>query len=484
MKVDKLLNGINYTDYNLSADLEIENVTYDSRKIKQGSCFVAIKGENFDGFNFISDSINKGAQLIVSEKKLLFKTDVSTIIVKSARKALSRLSSNFYENPSKKINLIGITGTNGKTSVNQIIKQLLDNMGTTCGTLGTLGFSYNQDIVNTGFTTPESIELHGMLRLLVDSNTKNAVLEVSSHSLDQLRVDDVDFNTAIFTNLSQDHLDYHKNMRNYFNAKSRLFENLNKNSYSIINIDNKYGLELYESVLGKKISYGINNNSDISASNIDLSINKSTATITIFKKKYLIETNLMGEYNISNILAAIGSLITLGYKPKEIVEKINNTDFSIPGRVEMISQIQNKYILIDYAHSPDAFQHIFSNIKKINKQLSLIALFGCGGGRDKSKRPEMARIAEMYCDKVFITTDNPRTEKVDDINKDIVSGFSMDCWDVIADRSEAIKCAINAMEENSILLILGKGRENYQIIGNQKIYHNDIDVIKESIYAN
>ena len=484
MKLVDLLKGVVCLDSDRLGSLKIENLTYDSRKVKEGSCFVAIRGENFDGHEFISEAIDRGANLIISENKYHNQAEIPVIVVDNSRKALSKLASNFYGNPSSKINLIGITGTNGKTSITQIIKQLLDSLGSSCGSLGTLGFSINQDIVNTGFTTPESIELHGMLSLLVDSSTKNAVLEVSSHSLDQRRVDDVDFNIGIFTNLSQDHLDYHKTMRNYFNAKSKLFKNLGADSYSIINTDDTYGLELYSSVLNNKISYGIKRDADISASNIRFSFEYSSAKIKIFNKEYLIKTNLMGEYNVSNILAAIAALTSLGYEPKDIIDKINNISFSIPGRVEVVSHIDDKFILVDYAHSPDAFKTIFSNIKKIDNSFSLISLFGCGGNRDKTKRPEMARIAEQYCDMVFVTSDNPRNEKLKDINDDIVSGFSSDCYDVIENRSDAIKKAISAMNEKSVLLILGKGRENYQIIGSQREYHSDIDIVREYVYAN
>ena len=484
MRLEDLLIGVECIELNIPNNLEIENLTYDSRKIKKGFCFVAIKGEKFDGHEFIIEAIDRGANVIISEKQQQNKSEVPIIVVENSRKALSRLAANFYKAPSFEINVIGVTGTNGKTSVSQILKQLLDSLGSSCGALGTLGFSINQDIVNTGFTTPESIELHGMLKLLVDSSTDNAVLEVSSHSLDQCRVDDVKFDTAIFTNLSQDHLDYHKTMQNYFKSKFKLFKSLGKDSYSVINIDDKYGLEIYNSVSNNKISYGVKSNCDISASDIQFNFSWSYAKVRIFKKEYIIKTNLMGEYNVLNILAAIGALVSLGYMPKDIIKKINAIEFSIPGRVEMISCANNKFILVDYAHSPDAFATVFSNIKKIDNSFSLISLFGCGGDRDKTKRSKMARIAEEYCEQIFITSDNPRTEKLEDINNDIISGFTSDCYNIIENRSEAIKSAIGSMNEKSVLLILGKGTENYQIIGSEREYHSDVDIIKECIYAN
>jgi len=484
MKPQILLKGLSYKNVDIPNNIDIENIAYDSRKVKNNSCFIAIRGREFDGHNFISEAIDKGANIIVAEQDYLEPVDVPVVIVENSRKALSRLAANFYKNPSSSINAIGVTGTNGKTSVTQIIKQLLDALGGSCGALGTLGFSINQDIINTNFTTPESIELHGMLRLLDDSSTKNVVLEVSSHSLDQDRVSDVDFNIAVFTNLSQDHLDYHETMQKYFESKSKLFKSLNPQSYSVINTDDPYGLRIYDSMSNNKISYGLTGDCDLSASQIEFSFNGSRAKIKILNKSYDIKTNLMGEYNILNILAAIGSILSLGYNAKDIIEQINSIDFSIPGRMEVISKKQDKFILIDYAHTPDAFYTIFSNIKKIDSTFSLISLFGCGGDRDKGKRAEMAKIAEEYCDQVFITSDNPRNEKVESINKDIVKGFSSDCYHVINDRSQAIKNAINSMANKTILLVLGKGREEYQMVGTNKVYHSDIEIIKKCVYAN
>ena len=483
MKVSELLNNMDYSG-KIHPDINIENIAYDSRKVDEGSCFVAIRGDSFDGHDFIEKVSKKGAKLIIVDDNNFISKESQIIKVENSRTALSALSANFFKNPSKSINMIGITGTNGKTSVNQIVKNILDALDNNCASLGTLGFILNNEIINTGFTTPESLELHGMLKLMKDSNISYAVLEVSSHSLMQYRVEDIDFNVAIFTNLTQDHLDYHKTMENYFEAKSMLFSKLNKNSCSILNIDDSYGKIIYDRVDSDKISYGFDDKADICIKKTNLYFDKTEISINIFNKNFDLTTNLIGDYNVLNIAASIGALIPFGYTPIEIIDKINNINFLIPGRMELIAQEKNQYIYIDYAHTPDAYEKIFTTVKRINKDYEIVSLFGCGGDRDKDKRPIMANIAEKYCDKIFVTSDNPRNESLETITSDIVNGFNLNKHKIIEDRKLAIKCAIDEMGENSILFVLGKGRENYQIINNDKIFFSDVDTIKNYIHAN
>ena len=483
MKLDKLLNRIDYIG-DISREIDIGNIVYDSRNVDNESCFVAIKGALFNGHEYIENALDRGARLVIIDDDTFFSNKKPIIKVSNSRHALSDVSANFFGNVSERMNLIGVTGTNGKTTVSYIVKKILDELGNSCSYLGTLGFMINDEILSTGFTTPESLELHSMLKLIKSSGINYSVMEVSSHSLDQYRVASIRFETAVFTNLTQDHLDYHENMENYFNAKLKLFTNLDQDSYSVINIDDSYGRRLYKDINSNKISYGFNNAADIYSKKIKSSFNKTNCTISIFKESFEFESNLIGDYNISNIMAAIGSLISIGFNPSDIIDVINEVNLCIPGRMELVSQNQGRYIYIDYAHTPDAYEKLFTTIKKINKSYEIILVFGCGGDRDKNKRSKMAYIAEMYCDKIFVTSDNPRFEKLDTILEDIVGGFKSRKHQVIKDRKLAIESAIDSMGSDSILLVLGKGQENYQIIKDSKIFFSDFETIKEYIYAN
>tara|TARA_Y100001970_G_scaffold280738_1_gene390200 strand:- start:1398 stop:2849 length:1452 start_codon:yes stop_codon:yes gene_type:complete len=483
MKLDKLLDKVDYNG-DVSIDTDIGNITYDSRNVNSESCFVAIKGASFDGHNYIENVLDKGAKLVIIDNEKFFSNGKPIIKVNNSRKALSDISSNFFSNASKDINIIGVTGTNGKTTVSYIVKKILDVLGSNCSYLGTLGFMVNDEISSTGFTTPESLELHSMLRLIKNSGINYSVIEVSSHSLDQHRVESVEFDSAVFTNLTQDHLDYHKSMQNYFKAKSKLFEGLEKDAYAIINIDDNYGLKLYNSTHSNKISYGFSNDADIYVKSINPSFNKTRCTISAFNQIFEFESNLIGDYNISNIMGAIGSVISMGYKVSDIIAAINEIDICIPGRMELVNQSHDKYIYIDYAHTPDAYEKIFSTIKRIDPDYEIISVFGCGGNRDNDKRSKMAHIAEVYCDKIFITLDNPRFEEPNKILQDIVKGFKSNKHQVVKDRKIAIEKAIDCMSKNSVLLVLGKGREDYQIINDNRMFFSDFETIRDYTYAN
>ena len=480
MKLDKLLKNLDYFG-DIDLNIDIQKISYDSRKVDKNSCFVAFSGFNNDGHKFIKDVVPKKPKLIIVDNNNYFDHYDFTIKVDNSRKALSKIASNFYGNPSSELSVIGVTGTNGKTSCCYITKKIMDSMGHKCGYLGTLGFVLNDNILSTGYTTPESLELQSILKLIKDSGIKNSAVEVSSHSLVQDRVSSVNFNVAVFTNLSQDHLDYHKTMDNYFNAKSKLFRNLNEKASSVINIDDKYGKMLYDKIKSEKISFGKSNNADIQLKHFVQLINKSAVEMRIFNKNFKFETNLIGEYNLYNIMASVGSLISLNFKEDDILKSISKLTLKIPGRMELVRKHGSKYFFIDYAHTPDAFNQVFSSIRKIKTKNKISCVFGCGGDRDSEKRSKMAFLAEKYCKNVFVTTDNPRYENQDKIFSDIVKGFKTNNYHIIEDRKDAIKAAIEEMDEDSVLLVLGKGRENYQIINESQFFFSDYDTIREII---
>ena len=470
MNLLKLLNNIDYSGK--ISDIDISAITHDSRKVKKGSLFIALKGENNDGYQYINDAIKNGASAILANSRPVdISNNIPVINVANVRQAMAKIACNFFQNPSKRINLVGVTGTNGKTSVCYLVNHILNDNEFQSGSIGTLGYINSSNIISTGFTTPESIDLQQILDTSVKGGLENIVMEVSSHAIDMHRIDGLDIDIAIFTNLTPEHLDFHKTMENYLNAKQKIFTRLNKDSHCIINIDDQYSEKIALKTKAKIVQYGLSSNADVYPIKYSFSNSGLIATISIFKKSINISTTLFGEYNLYNILAAISASYLCGLSIKKI-EKSLNKPILIPGRLEMIYNKFEKTIIIDYAHTPDAFENVLKSISKLEYN-KIITVFGCGGDRDISKRSSMGRIAEKYSDHIILTSDNPRSENLNSIMNDIKAGFQKKEHIVINDRNKALKCAIEKMEAGSILLVLGKGVESYQEINGKKIPYDE-----------
>ena len=484
--LNSILKGVDFKGK--SDDRFIENISYDSRRIKTNSLFIAISGFKSDGHNYIENAIESGATAIVAENINVDQTNsIPFLKVNNSRKAMSKIAANFFNNCSKKITITGVTGTNGKTTTTQIINHILENnLKKTCA-LGTLGFQFQNGVKNIGFTTPESIELQQIFQTINNAGISHLNMEVSSHALSLNRVENVDIDIAVFTNLTEEHLDFHGTMDNYFNAKLKLFQNLDSHKLAVINYDDLYCSKIINETKAKVKTYGFNKKSNLYASNINMSYDGTEFFVNYqddknnIKKFIKVKTNLIGEFNIQNILAAI-AVCRFGFKIpiKNIVKSIEKIK-NIPGRFETYKSKNNATIIVDYAHTPDAFKKILSLVKKIDSSKRIITLFGCGGDRDKNKRPLMANISEKFSDKIILTDDNPRNESSETIFQDIISGFKKSSYEIIKDRKQAIKQAVNTLSENDILLVLGKGIENYQIFNEKKFFHNDINEIKELI---
>lgn len=479
MQLEDILNGIKFKAICPINNIEIDRITCDSRSVRPNDMFIAFRGYAMDGSRFINDAIANGAGIILAEKDFAAPANVKKILIDDSRLALPIIADNFYGHPSGKLKNIGVTGTNGKTTITYIIENILKCAGEASGVIGTINYRIKDKIIPAKNTTPGPLELQAMLAGMVEQSVGFAVMEVSSHSLDQHRVDGVLFDTAVFTNITSEHLDYHKTPENYLKAKIKLFDKLKTNGVAILNNDDKKVAALKKSIKNKVLTYGIREKADVTCKDPKLSLDGSGFIVTAPGVSFKVNTKLIGLHNVSNILAAISACIALGIDPKAIEKGVNTARFA-PGRLEPVNEAQPFKVFVDYAHTEDALRNVLGLLKGTAEK-RIITVFGCGGNRDRTKRPLMGIAACELSDRAVITSDNPRFEDPTVIIGEIESGIKGKCsnYDIVIDRREAIGRAFELASPGDVVLIAGKGHEDYQIIKDDVIAFDDRVVAAE-----
>lgn len=479
MKLSELLDKALVTKISGNAEIEINKVCYDSRKAESGSVFVCIVGYETDGHKYIQNAIDSGvAAIVVQDGSEICEIPSNITVVTSCdtRKLLAKMSSNFFQNPEKQLKIIGVTGTNGKTTVTTLVKSILEFLGKSVGLIGTNANYINDKIIPTERTTPESYELYELLAQMVEEGVEYVIMEVSSHSLYLDRVYGINYLVGAFTNLTQDHLDFHGTMENYKEAKRALFD-ISENA--VINTDDEAGKDYAGRVACPALTYSLNGEADLLASEIKISARGVIFDLKFNGKTHKVRIGIPGRFSVYNALTALGCVISLGIPVDKAIEALTIAK-GVMGRCETVYTNTDYTVIIDYAHTPDGLENIISTVKEFCEG-RVITLFGCGGDRDRTKRPIMGRVAATLSDYCIVTSDNPRTEDPESIIRDIMVGVNeTDCpHEVIVSRRDAIRYALSFARRGDCIILAGKGHETYQIIGKTKNHFDEREVISE-----
>ncbi len=481
MKLSEVLKGIEEIEVRGDLEIDIPSIAYDSRKVENGGMFVAIVGFKTDGHNYIESAIQSGAKVIAMQEGAydagMIPDGITVVFSKDTRKFLPMVACNFYGNPTRELKVVGVTGTKGKTTTTYMIKSILEHAGKKVGLIGTIANYVGDKCYESERTSPESLDLQRMFREMVNNKCDVAVMEVSSHSLALDRVWGIDFDIGVFTNLTQDHLDFHKTFDNYLAAKAKLFTMCKE---GFVNCDDMYAKKLMDMATCPITTYGIDNNPFVSARDIIITNSYSDFKMPFNKVIQRIKVDIPGRFTVYNALAAICVSIRLGAGVEDVLAGLENV--KVPGRSEVVPTTRNFTVIVDYAHTPDSLENILKASKVYTKG-KIICVFGCGGDRDTAKRPMMGEIAGKLAGYTVITSDNPRSEKPEEIIRQIEEGMKKTNgkYKVIVDRKKAIEHALRKAEKGDLILIAGKGHETYQEINGEKHHFDDREVVRELV---